>query len=143
MEEESASQLARDLRQSVGAFVRAIRQHTDTVKSAQTEALELLLRLGPMNVATLAEKRGVTHQTMRVVVGHLTATGLAQQTADPVDRRARVVTISPTGRDTLAYEQRARASQIELAINLRLSADEQKQLRVAIPLLDRLANPLK
>lgn len=142
MAEDIASLLARDLRRSIGTFVRAIRQDTGTVRSAQSETLDLLHRLGPINVATLAEKRGVTHQTMRLVVAPLNAAGLVQQDADPADRRSRLVSLSPAGRDALAREQDARASRIEDAIRSRLSPDDQDLLRAAMPLLDRLATRL-
>jgi DNA-binding MarR family transcriptional regulator len=139
--EEAASLLARDLRHSIGAFVRAIRQDTGTMRSAQSEALDLLDRLGPMNVATLAERRGVTHQTMRLVVAQLDAAGLVRQDADPADRRSRLVSISATGHHALAREQDKRASRIEDAIRTRLSPTEQDLLRTVVPLLDRLTLP--
>jgi DNA-binding MarR family transcriptional regulator len=138
---EAASLLARDLRHSIGAFVRAIRQDTGTTRSAQSEALDLLDRFGSMNVATLAERRGVTHQTMRLVVAQLDAAALVRQDADPADRRSRLVSISPAGLDALASEQDKRASRIEDAIRNQLSPTEQSLLRAAIPLIDRLALP--
>lgn len=142
MAAEAAKLLARDLRRSVSGFVRAIRQDTGTVRSAQSETLDLLRRLGPMNVASLAEKRGVAHQTMRLVVAQLDSNGLAQQDADPTDRRSRLVSISPAGCDALAREQELRESRIENAIRSRLSLHERDVLLAAIPILDRLAGPL-
>lgn len=141
--QQDEARLAHDLRRSIGAFVRAVRQDTGTVRSAQSETLDLLQRLGPMNVAALAEKRGVTHQTMRLVVAGLDAEGLVQQEADPADRRSRLVTISPAGDAALVRERQARASRIDEAIQTRLSPGEQDLLRAAIPILDRLAEPLK
>lgn len=95
-----------------------------------------------MNIAALAGKRGVTHQTMRIVVAGLDAGGLVQQAANPADRRSRLVTISPIGGAALARESDARASRIERAIRTRLFPAEQELLRAAIPILDRLAEPL-
>lgn len=135
--------LAHDLRRSISAFVRAVRQDTGTVRSAQSETLDLLQRLGPMNVAALAEKRGVTHQTMRLVVAGLETDGLVQQDADPADRRSRLISISPAGSDALTLEREARASRIEKAIQALLSPAQQELLRAAIPILDRLAQPVK
>jgi DNA-binding MarR family transcriptional regulator len=94
-----------------------------------------------MNVASLADKRGVTHQTMRLVVAQLAANGLVQQVADPADRRSRLVSIAPAGRSALAREQELRESRIEDAIVSRLSLHEQAVLLAAIPILDRLAGP--
>lgn len=137
---ESAT-MARDLRRSIGDFVRAIRQDTGTERSAQSETLDLLHRIGPMNVAALADRRGVTHQTMRLVVAQLVAAGSVRQEPDPKDRRSKLVSIAPAGRDTLVREQDARTSQIENAIRTRLSPRERDLLRAAIPILDRLVMP--
>lgn len=137
---ESAT-MARDLRRSIGDFVRAIRQDTGTERSAQSETLDLLHRIGPMNVAALADRRGVTHQTMRLVVAQLVAAGSVRQEPDPKDRRSKLVSIAPAGCDTLVREQDARTSQIENAIRTRLSPRERDLLRAAIPILDRLVMP--
>jgi DNA-binding MarR family transcriptional regulator len=138
MTEAEATRLARDVRRSIGDFVRAIRQDTGTEKSAQSETLDLLYRTGRMNVAALADKRGVTHQTMRIVVAQLVAAGSVQQEPDPKDRRSRLVSIAPAGRDALAREQDARTSRIANAIRTHLSPSEQDLLRATIPVLDRL-----
>jgi DNA-binding MarR family transcriptional regulator len=132
--------LARDLRQSVSTFVRVTRQDTGTVRSARSEALDMLHRLGPMNVAALAMKRGVAHQTMRLVMAQLEAEGLVRQEPDPADRRSRLMSISPEGRDALLRDQDVRASWIERAITERLSSGERDLLRAAITILDRLAS---
>jgi DNA-binding MarR family transcriptional regulator len=96
-----------------------------------------------MNVAALAEKRGVTHQTMRLVVAGLNADGLVRQDPDPADRRSRLVTISSDGDAALAQERQAREAWIERAIRTRLSLDERNLLRAAISILDRLVQPEK
>jgi DNA-binding MarR family transcriptional regulator len=137
--EAEARRMADDLRRSVGGFVRAIRQDTGTTRSAQSETLDVLDRLGPMNVAALAETRGVTHQTMRLVVAQLETSGLVRQEADPSDRRSRLVSISSAGRDALARERIARTSRIADAIRNQLSPDERDLLRAATVILDRLA----
>lgn len=134
-------QLADELRGSVSRFVRAIRQTSGTVRSAQSETLDLLDRLGVVNVAALAKARGVTHQTMRLVVAQLELSGLARQDADPADRRGRLVSLSPAGRAALAQERDARAATIADAIETRLSPAERDLLHAATALLDRLAAP--
>lgn len=140
---EMTEPLARDLRRSVSAFVRAIRHDTDTGKSAQSETLDLLHHLGSMNVASLAEKRGVTHQTMRIVVAQLDADRLVQQDADPADRRSRLVSITAAGIDAIVLDQKKREARIEGAIRSLLSPSEQDILRSAIPILNRLAERSK
>lgn len=139
MTDPEVAPLAADLQRSVGGFVRAVRQETGTTRSAQSETLDLLGRLGPMNVAALAERRAVTHQTMRLVVAQLNAADLVRQEADPADRRSRLVSLSPAGRDQLERERNARTTGIADAIRTRLSPSEQDLLRAAILILDRLA----
>lgn len=131
--------LAEELRRGVSRFVRAVRQASGTKRSAQSETLDLLDRRGPMNVATLAQARGVTHQTMRLVVAQLEASGLARQEADPSDRRSRLTSLSPAGRDALVRERDARAFHIAHAIQTELAPEECDLLRKAIPILNRLS----
>lgn len=137
--DNAAAKLARDLRRSVGTFVRAVRHDSGTQRSAQSETLDLLHRDGPMNVASLASRRGVTHQTMRLVVGQLEAAGLVRQDPDPADRRSRLATLTHAGTEALDCEHKARTTRIETAIRHLLSQQEQDILRMAVPLLDRLS----
>lgn len=136
------SELARDLRRSISTFVRSIRQGTGTVKTARSETLDLLDRLGSMNVAALAERRSVTHQTMRLIVAQLDADGAVAQTPDPADRRSRLVSITRAGRDALQHDKDLRASRIEETIRTMLSNDERETLKSAVLILDRLSGPL-
>jgi DNA-binding MarR family transcriptional regulator len=134
-----AASLAADLRRSVSGFVRAIRQDTGTIRSAQSETLDLLEKLGPMNVAALAERRGVTHQSMRLVVAQLEAAALVRQAPDLADRRSRLVSIAQDGVIALERERATRTSRIQGAIETQLSSGEREVLRVAVKILDRLA----
>ncbi|MDZ7283257.1 MarR family transcriptional regulator [Sphingomonas sanguinis] len=140
---DDVAELAEDLRQSVSAFVRAVRQRTGTPKSAQSETLDLLESLGSMNVAALADRRGVTHQTMRLVVAGLDADGLVRQLADPADRRSRLVSITSDGQLALSHARTTRAVHIADAIHSLLSPEERKQLKNAIPILNRLSDEAK
>jgi DNA-binding MarR family transcriptional regulator len=141
MTEVDVDLLAEKLRRSVGGFVRAIRQQTNTVRSAQSETLDMLDRQGPQNVASLAQQRGVTHQTMRLVVAGLEAASLINQAADPADRRSRLISLSRQGREALAQERERRTEWIADVLRRRLSASERDQLHAAVALLDRLSTP--
>lgn len=138
--EEAFAELAHDLRRSVSAFIRAVRHDTGMQRSAQSETLDLLHRDRPMNVASLASRRGVTHQTMRLVVAQLETNGLVRQDTYPADRRGRLVTLTPAGGDALERKRAARTSHIEDAIH-RLSLQQQGIVRAALPLLDRSSSP--
>lgn len=131
--------LAEDLRRAVGTFVRAIRERADTEKSAQSETLALLAREGAMNVAALANRRNVTHQTMRVVVAQLAADGLVERGPDPADRRSQLLSVSDAGRREIARDRLARASRIAALIEASLPPSERRRLHDATVLLDRLS----
>lgn len=137
---DNAAELAEDLRRSVSTFVRVVRQRTGTPRSAQSETLDLLESHGSKNVATLADRRGVTHQTMRLVVAGLEADGLVRQLADPTDRRSRLVSITSDGLLALSHARANRAAHIADAIHSLLSPEERKQLKNAIPILNRLSD---
>lgn len=131
--------LAGDLRRSVSRFVHAVRQRTDSARTAQSETLALLEREGAFNVATLAAKRKVTHQTMRVVVAQLTEQGLVERRPDPADARSRLIALSPRGRRAVEDDRLGRAQGIGALIEGALSDEQRRTLQAAIVVLDRLS----
>lgn len=134
-----AAALAEALRRTIGTFVRVIREKTATEKSAQSEALALIDREGAMNVATLAQRRGVTHQSMRVVVAQLAADGLIERSQDPADRRSWLLSLSDAGRTQVLRHREARAARIGRLIETTLSAAERRHLHASVELLDRIS----
>lgn len=136
--DSDALALAEELRRAIGTFVRVVRERTDTETSAQSETLGLLDRDGAMNVAALAQRRTVTHQTMRVVVAQLVAEGLVERRPDPEDRRSQLLSLSDAGRDAVLRDRRSRASRIGKMIEKTLSVAEREHLRKSISLLDRI-----
>jgi DNA-binding MarR family transcriptional regulator len=138
-----ATALAEELRRAIGTLVRVIREKTATEKSAQSETLGLLEREGAMNVAVLAQRRKVTHQSMRVVVAQLVADGLVERSPDPGDRRSWLLSLSHTGRARVRRDRDVRVARIAGLVETTLSAAEQKRLRASIGLLDRISAAAK
>lgn len=134
----STDELAESLREVVGQLVRSVREKTDTQSNAQSEALAHLYRNGAASVASLAESRGVTHQTMRLVVARLEAAGLVARRPDPTDGRGQLIELTKAGRDAAVEGQRTRAAWLSQAISQSLSADEQDSLSEAIALIRRV-----
>ncbi|WP_302898089.1 MarR family winged helix-turn-helix transcriptional regulator [Sphingomonas morindae] len=132
-------QLAEALRRATGDFVRRVRAPAATSTDAQGEALALLARAGPMNVAALAERRGVTHQTMQRVVEALVAAGLVERRPDPADRRSRLLALSDIGAARVARDRAGRAARIAALIEASLAPEEEARLAEAIALLERLS----
>ncbi|MCS0612083.1 MarR family transcriptional regulator [Massilia kyonggiensis] len=138
-----AVDLAEDLRSAVGAFVRSVRYDTDTPRSAGSDTLELLDRNGPANIAALAQVRNVKHQSMRLVTAQLEEQGLIERMPDPQDGRSVLFAVTEQGRDRLRAERAARAAHIADLIAERLTPEECAELRVAVRLIGRLADPAR
>lgn len=71
------------------------------VSHAGVIVLSLLAR-GPATQRELAGSQHMTEQTAGRTIAHLEATGHLRRTADPTDRRRRVVEITPDGQALLA-----------------------------------------
>lgn len=138
--DRQAEVLAEEFRRAISTFVRTFREKTHTEKSAQDEALILLERDGAMNVTALAQRRNVTHQTMRLVVGQLENAGLIKGEPDPSDRRSTLFCLSDTGRSALQHSRATRASKIGNIIENTLSAEDRQTLAASIALMDRMSD---
>ncbi|MFP3710866.1 MarR family transcriptional regulator, partial [Paraburkholderia sp. SIMBA_009] len=66
-----AAALGEAIRDVVSRLVKVVREQSGTQSNAQNETLALLERCGPVSIATLAVRRAVTHQTMRLIVQKL------------------------------------------------------------------------
>ena len=66
---------------------------------ARTKVLMRVANEGPMNQATLAGLLGFAPRSVTEAVDALERDGLVSRTEDPQDRRARIVAITPAGRD--------------------------------------------
>ena len=135
--------LAEDLRSAVSAFVRSVRYDTDTPRSAGSDTLELLDRGGPANIAALAQVRNVKHQSMRLVTAQLEEEGLVERTPDPQDGRSVLFAVTARGREQLRTARAARSAHIADLIAARLAPGERAELRAAIRLVARLADPAR
>lgn len=131
--------LGEELRRVVGTFVRSIRRQAGTPTGSQAETLALLDRQGAMSVADLAAERKVKHQSMRLVVAQLEASGLVARLPNPDDGRSQLVALSDKGRAALAEAREARRREIAALIDARLTDEERQLLRAAIGLIERLS----
>ncbi|WP_374509686.1 MarR family winged helix-turn-helix transcriptional regulator [Niveibacterium sp.] len=132
--------LADDLREVIGRFVRAVRAHAPTPSDARAETLAFLERTGPVSIALLADGRGVTHQTMRLVIARLASEGWLELVSDPQDRRGYLVHLTEKGVAENAAARKARAEWIADALAATMDPREMATLRAAVPLLQRIAD---
>ncbi|GLY92327.1 MarR family winged helix-turn-helix transcriptional regulator [Actinoallomurus iriomotensis] len=138
--ETSYRQLAEELRQAVGRFVRATRARTDTLPPMRAEALGQLDREGPQTIAQLAAGRGVRHQSMSRMVAELEDLGLIEKIANPADGRGFVISLSPTGRAALDTDRAARRDHLAAAIAENLDDAERRALAAVPDLLAKLGH---
>lgn len=132
--------LAERLRTSIGRFVRATRSHADILQPPLASTMGLLDRDGDASTASLAQRRGVRHQSQSRTVKDLEALGYIARREDPQDRRGLLVTLTEQGRAVLDRDRRARRDWVARAIDAVLSPDEQDRLGALPQLLDRLSD---
>lgn len=132
--------LAEDLRRVIGHFVRAVRAQAGTPSEAHGETLAFLERAGPVSIATLAEGRGVKHQSMRLVTSRLASDGLIELLSDPNDRRGYLVNITKKGVAENAAARRARAKWIAQALSTTMTSSDIDHLKAAVPLLQKIVD---
>jgi DNA-binding MarR family transcriptional regulator len=104
--------------------------------------LTLLEREGPTRISALAAAAGLSSPAMTGLVGRLHQGGLVNRLNDPHDGRAKLVDITPGGRERRAQAERVvRDRVIELldALSLEDQVTLSTAMRVAFPLIERLA----
>jgi len=89
--------------------------------------LEALLHRGPQPVSIIGKKVLLASGSITAAVDRLEAKRLVRRTADPSDRRARVVQLTDTGRNLIeaAYQRHARDMEETMKV---LSSPERKEL---------------
>ncbi|WP_249172903.1 MarR family winged helix-turn-helix transcriptional regulator [Burkholderia vietnamiensis] len=126
------------IRDVVSRLVKVVREQSGTQSNAQNETLALLERCGPVSIATLAVRRAVTHQTMRLIVQKLVEQGLVTLTVDNEDRRAWVVDLTDTGRAQTAQARAARSQWLTEQLLTKTSREERAVLEAAVRTLNKL-----
>jgi DNA-binding MarR family transcriptional regulator len=130
-------ELAEQLRAVIGKLVRTVRA-TDTMPPGEAAILGLLDRDGPQTAADLAQRRGVSHQSAAKSVQLLLNQRLLRAEPHPVDRRKRLLDLTPAGRERLRQERRRRADWLDAAIENALTPAEREELERCVELLARL-----
>lgn len=145
MDAASPPQLASDLRLAIGRVARRLRRiYVDAGKGVSFLELAVLQRLertGPSAPGTIAGDEGVTSAAVAATLTSLERAGLVHRARDPGDRRRVIVTITPSGQQTLEARESASIGRIEAALS-RLTRGERERLAAAVPLLERIATEL-
>jgi DNA-binding MarR family transcriptional regulator len=129
---------ASELRTVLGQLVRRLRSEY-TFPLAQASVLGRLDREGPLTTSALAAAERVRPQSMAQTLAELESDGLIARRPDPDDRRQVLIELSESGRERIAAERGKRDDWLAAAIAAELSAEEQRTLLEAVPLLRRLS----
>jgi len=111
----------------------------DDITLAQSR---LLQRLDPngIRITELAERAGVTKQTAGALIDQLESAGYVVRTRDPVDARARLVTLSGKG-VSLCRAAAAEAAKVEQDWRKHLGTKRYQELRAALVALREITDP--
>jgi DNA-binding MarR family transcriptional regulator len=143
-QDPDAHEVAAALRVSIGLLRRRLRQvqPDGELTLPETSALARLDRGGPATPGALAKLEQISPQSMGATLGALEARGLVARCADPGDGRRAVISLTEAGRRVLQDKRNARTQQLAQALSARFTPAELRQLMVAAPLLERLAQSI-
>jgi DNA-binding MarR family transcriptional regulator len=129
------------LQLSVGLLKRRAREtaRDGELSGPETAVLSRLDRNGPGTTAALARWEQITPQAMGATVAALEARELIMRAPDPDDGRRSILTLTRAGERALRAGRNALTDQMAAALSRGFTPVEIEQLRVAAPLIERLA----
>lgn len=143
MGKQEREAIASELALAVSLLRRRLRQlpHPDEATIPEMSALVRLQRQGPATNAELAKSEQISPQSMKATLKALEARGMVARTADPGDGRRVLLSVTPAGERAISAKRAVRARQLAAAM-ASLSEEDVAALRVAAPVLERLAQAL-
>jgi DNA-binding MarR family transcriptional regulator len=141
---ERETQLAEQLRVALGRLNRSLRlTHVEAdLPSSQREVLMAVAREGSLRLSELAREEGLNPTMLSRIVAKLEVAGLVTRVPDTEDARVIHVTVTDAGtalRDAIRGE---RTDALLYALS-RLTLEEQRELSVATPLLEKIVATLR
>jgi DNA-binding MarR family transcriptional regulator len=145
MEQRQAEELstaARALRQSVTRLARRLRSQRQAhgVSPAGVSVLARLYRDGTATPRYLAEAEHLAPQSLTRILAALEERRLIERRSDPADGRQALLTLTAAGRVVLREDSERRERWLAAAMADELTPAEQRMVRAAAELLDRLAD---
>ena len=139
--EANIHETAAALQLSVGLLKRRAHETTrdGELSAPEMSVLSRLDRNGPGTTAALARWQQITPQAMGATVAALEARELIARTPDPGDGRRSILTITEAGDRVLRAGRNALTDLMARALAGGFTPSEIDQLRVAAPLIERLA----
>jgi DNA-binding MarR family transcriptional regulator len=138
------AELVGRLRAVIGRLARQLNTAStvEGLTPTQFSVLGLISARGALGLAELTELEGLNPTMLSRVVRKLDEERLIRRLPDPIDQRAVVVEITPSGR---AVHQRIRALRTQVVSDCldRLPAQTAEELIQALPAMEALAEKLK
>lgn len=121
---EERTQAIRSLESSfaelIGVFRRIMAQAAETASPGMLpgtyKVLSVLGRTGPATLSSLSERMEADKGLISRSVSELEALGFVERTADPEDRRSRVIALTPLGAERLEAARQPHAGRLEEAL---------------------------
>ncbi|MGC1239569.1 MAG: MarR family transcriptional regulator [Acidimicrobiales bacterium] len=134
-------EIAGNVQMAVSLLRRRMRQSPvdGELTLPEHSALLWLDREGPTTSAALARLEQISAQSMGATLSALESRGLLQRRADSVDGRKTILSLTAEGTEKLRNRRNARAEQLARALTTGFTHSELRQLKAAVPLLERLA----
>src|SRR5215469_16250273 len=128
------------LHASIGLLRWRLRQMSvEGLSLPERSALVRLDQGGPATPSALARLEQISPQGMGATLAGLEARGLVERRSDPGDGRRVVMSLTDAARRALQDKRDATTERLAKALCARFTAEELDQLRVAAPLIQRLA----
>ena len=133
----SHASLAADLRLAVARTARRLRQEAGGLSPTPGAAMSTIERHGPLTPSELATRERIQRPTATRLINRLEHDGLIVRTADPVDRRSCVISISAAGAAELKAARTRKDAFLEARL-AKLSAEDRATIGRAAELLEEL-----
>src|ERR1700710_2456599 len=138
MQTISTTDLAHRLRPVIARLARRMRQQAGgDLSPTQGAALNTIACHGPLTPSELAAREQIQRPTATRVLTRLEEAGLIARTADPADRRSRLVSATPSGIELLASVRDRKDAYLALRLD-RLSPEDLAALDRAAGILERV-----
>ncbi len=144
MTDEELLQVSTDLRVALGRLVRRLRQGyvVGELTLPERSVLSRLDREGPATPGCLADLERVKPQAMGVTLAGLVDRGLVERRKDDSDGRKVLMSVTETGVKLLTDRRSRTTEKMATALAEKFTVAEQRELRAAVPLIERLADEL-
>jgi DNA-binding MarR family transcriptional regulator len=123
---------------AIGRLSRRLRTVDGGLSHGLLSALSTITKAGPIRLADLSQREGVSAPNTTRLVSELEAQGLVSRAADPSDGRAFLIQVTADGENLILQARSARAALIHELLD-QLGDDDAAALLAALPALERMA----